>query len=284
MSDLPKWKISELITRYTLEPNLEDYYIEGNFDKDILEKFCNEQEIQNNSFYIINNVDIPIETLNKYSLTNGNKQRIIALAHELSILPNCSTKFIIDKDLDQWLGISFEVSNLYYTEFTCLEISLADKLFIKEILTDISKCNLKNWEAFLESFFYVLKSFFSIRLTAKKLNLSITWIDPHKNIQITQEKITFDHSEYINKLLINNSMHPIYDQFNQTFEESQKIYCLDYRYLTRAHDLTYLLALTIKRLKGIREFQNSEALQRLLLFNTKKIDRNKLPYVLLLSN
>jgi hypothetical protein len=285
MSELPKWKISELKTRYTLEPELSDYFLEGFFDKEILEKFCTEQNIVNKNFYPVNCIDVPKELLEKYSLTNGNKQRLIALATELSNIQPKSIVILIDKDLDPWINSVYEIENLEYTEYSCLEISLIDESLLREILLNIANCKIPNWNTFLSSFYQSLKIFNLIRLTSRKLFLHLKWIDPRKNLHIHQDLVIFEHLEYIKKLLIHNSKSSSSKEFIDTFGIllNENLNNMNFKYLVRGHDLIYLLAFVTKTMHGIKEFQSDQALKRLLLFNTKNVEKVNKPFSLLFA-
>lgn len=278
MSELPRWKISELETRYTLEPELEDYFVEGFFDKEILEKYCSENNVKNKNFYPVHCIEVNADVLRKYSLSNGNKQRLLALALELSHIKKKSIVILVDKDLDAWLKSELIIENLHYTEFTCLEISLVDDTILKDIITKVALCKICDWDSFIYSFYNSLRTFFLIRMTSVSLNLNLKWLDPRKNLTFEFDEIYFDHLKYIDKLLSNNSNFEKKSIFLEKFKEFENCNSLDYRYIIRGHDLIYLLAFVINNAKGLKEFNNSVTLKRLLLFNTKNVTRNFSPY------
>lgn len=134
MSTVPRRKLSEIRTRYTLEPNLEDYYVEGSFDKEIVAAI--QSRINPGvKIYEIDTIEIPSETLQKHGLTSGNKQRVIALAKELSDLDE-EVKFrcFVDKDLDEWLDRMQEAPRLKWTGPTSIELYFFCEDIIKKIV------------------------------------------------------------------------------------------------------------------------------------------------------
>lgn len=81
-NDISKWTIDELLARYELEPHLSDVFVEGTFDKEVLtQAFSSTSE--RFTFYEINVVNVPKDTVERYGLSSGNKQRLMALAQEL---------------------------------------------------------------------------------------------------------------------------------------------------------------------------------------------------------
>ena len=112
MIDIDRRTIAELFARYELEPELADVFVEGTFDREILVQSLNEVQ-SGYTFYEIDVIDIPQDILKKHRLSCGNKQRVIALARELSTLPdNVQYQCLVDKDLDHWFG-SLEACLLY---------------------------------------------------------------------------------------------------------------------------------------------------------------------------
>jgi len=84
MNSSERRTIDELVTRYMLEPSLRDIYVEGDFDQDIAERCIRHTGQKDRIVYHIETVDISRELLEAEGLTNGNKQRLIALARLLA--------------------------------------------------------------------------------------------------------------------------------------------------------------------------------------------------------
>ena len=107
---------------YTYEPSLTDIYVEGSTDKALLEYV-----LQNNQIHVIdiNLIDLPAEVLDEFSLTPGNRDRVVALAALLDRELNPSItgiRCLIDDDLDRFLHRKIEgYRYLISTDFCCLE-------------------------------------------------------------------------------------------------------------------------------------------------------------------
>ncbi len=55
--------LEELVTRYQLEPELRDIYVEGKTDKILLEWFLEQKGVENFAVYEIDTVEIPTQKL-----------------------------------------------------------------------------------------------------------------------------------------------------------------------------------------------------------------------------
>ena len=108
MTELARRTISELRARYDLEPSLRDIFVEGKFDQDVLSNCLRGPEHRDRMIYDIDSVDIPSELLGVHELTDGKKQRVIALARELAPLPSkCLYRCLVDRDLDHPKNLSW---------------------------------------------------------------------------------------------------------------------------------------------------------------------------------
>mgnify|MGYP001373265796 CR=1 FL=1 len=94
---LPRRTINELLTRYDLEPELFDIYVEGYFDRDIIDACLYGKTDINIAIYVIDSIDVGIDVLDKYGLTSGNKQRLIALSKELTCSKNAGSRRIFSR-------------------------------------------------------------------------------------------------------------------------------------------------------------------------------------------
>ncbi|WP_283647970.1 DUF4435 domain-containing protein [Hafnia paralvei] len=272
MGDLPRRSIEDLKTRYFVEPNLFDVYVEGAFDQLAINSWCEKNSDKSIVPYDIDSVEIPYDVLAKYNLTEGKKQRVIALAKELASIDCNSYKCVVDRDLDHWFGELDNVPQLLWTDFSSLEMYFFSEQLIKRIMVDISGCKVKNWHEFYESFIFVLKQLYSIRLTSKNLNLDCSWCDTKKSLSIEQNRLIFDITGYISKNLIAVGLKGQCETFlGEHARWMAKMDC-DPRLCIRGHDFVDLMANAIKEYKGLKSFQDSEVLQRMLLAFIDEID------------
>lgn len=272
MSDLPRRTIDDIKTRYFVEPTLRDIYVEGYFDRLALNSWCEKNEEKNFVPYEIDSVDIPFDILKKYGLTEGNKQRVIALAKELDELQCDSYRCLVDKDFDHWLDTIEQIPKLIWTDFSSLEMYFFSEQLIKRILVDMSDSKIKDWDAFYTSFVVVLKQLYCIKLSDRILNIGGDWCDIKKSLTSSKNTLTFDYSGYIKKNLISFGKSAELSNFIVLFDEwFIKLDC-DPRLCIRGHDFVDLMSSAIKEYKGMKNFQEAEALQRMLLAFIDEID------------
>ncbi|EPC2361167.1 MULTISPECIES: DUF4435 domain-containing protein [Citrobacter freundii complex] len=272
MSDLPRRTIEDIKTRYFVEPTLRDVYVEGYFDKLALNSWCEKNSEKSFVPYEIDSVDIPCDILTKYGLTDGNKQRVIALAKELEELHCDNYKCLVDKDFDHWLDAVEDIPQLIWTDFSSLEMYFFSEQLIKRILVDISNSKISNWESFYDSFIVVLKQLYCIKLSDRVLRIDGAWCEIKKSLSSSNSVLKFDYLGYINKNLISFGEAKKIPEFIEAFEEwLVKLDC-DPRLCIRGHDFVELMSSSIKEYKGMKNFQESDALQRMLLAFIDEID------------
>lgn len=271
---LPKRTIKELIARYRLEPHLSDVFVEGVFDKKIIDYWCKKNDEKKIKVYTIDSVDVSSDILNSYNLTNGNKQRLIALANELSI-SNGVVKFLVDKDLDEWLNSMQNADGLLFTDFNSLEMYFLSEDIVDFIINDITECKVTNWNSFYKSFLNVLKSLYSIRLTSHSHNLNFKWSSAFKkDIELKNNNLFFDEANYIKKNLITNNYSSQYNSFMSTYNQwfTKLNSNSDPRLCIHGHDFVNLIGNVIKSYKGINAFNDQMILPKLFFMYINNID------------
>ncbi|WP_159918437.1 DUF4435 domain-containing protein [Pseudomonas sp. Irchel 3A18] len=263
---IPRRKIEELLVRHQFEPTLKDIYVEGIFDKEVL---TNCLAANNNTGYVvyeIDGIDINSNTLQKHGLSGGNKQRVIALAKELSAIKGDNAyRCIVDKDLDFWLNTVENIPRLNWTEHTSLELYFYTKKILNEILVISGRAKINDLDEFMKSLNSILKKLFSFRLADKKLQWNMEWIEPHKDISISGNTLNFNHTSYANRLLSKNKKLSQQKKFETESINWEKTLTGDPRSYIRGHDLVDLLAWSIKEFKGIKEIANSTTIERMLV-------------------
>ncbi|WP_272525599.1 DUF4435 domain-containing protein [Providencia sp. PROV196] len=272
MSRLPRRTLDEIKTRYFLESNLCDIYVEGEFDKKAIESWCGKNNEKKIISYTIDSVELPISILQKHGLTEGNKQRVIALAKELSISESGNYKLLVDKDLDHWFSGIDDIPNLLWTDYSSLEMYFFTEEIIRSIIVDISNCKIDDWEVFYNSFILVLKELYSIQLACRELDIKTSWCEIRKSLSIINGELKFDIQGYI----IKNYNAENFGLTRENFLVAQdmwlsKLNC-DNRLCIRGHDFVDLMALSVKLYKGNNKFNDSNVLQPILLAYIHEID------------
>lgn len=273
MSDIPQWQIIELRARYELEPALQDVYVEGHFDREVLCRCLTHAEQERRVVYPIEAVAIPADLLAKHDLTDGNKQRVIVLARELAALPpETAFRCLVDRDLDHWFGALEETPRLVWTTHCSVELYFLTGDILRDLLITTGKSRIRDWNRFFESFVRVLRDLYAARLTSRELNLSLDWISFDRCLAKKDDAIEFDADEYVKRVLLKNGKAAVLDTFLSTATTWRQSLEGDPRNYIRGHDFLELAAWTIRQYRGLREFASPLALERLLVLLAPRIE------------
>ncbi len=274
MNEIPIWTIEELRTRYDLEPQLKDVYVEGAFDQEILCECLKEDNQTDTAVYTIECVDIPLETLKQHGFTDGNKQRVLVLARELEKLQkNCSYRCLVDRDFDHWFGALTNTFGLIWTEHVSIELYFLESTLIRDIVVRSARSKIPNWEQFFESLLHVLANLFSIRLADRKLGMCMEWLTPFRCMQIDEQcRVSLDCDKFVERLLHKNHKYSYVSKFHDVMTEWQVLLIGDHRQFIHGHDFIDTLAWVIRKCNGLHNFASSEAIRRILVLLAKKAD------------
>lgn len=266
-----KWNIDELLARYHLEPELRDVFVEGSFDREILSHYS-QFNTSGRVFYEINTVDVPAQLLEIYGFTSGNKQRAIALSNEFAKLPTAAQVFcLVDRDLDHWFDKVENSDRLRWSFFCSIECHYLCADVIRDVAIITGGAKIANFESFVSSLCSVLRQLYALRLADRELGLNIKWVSLRKYLTSNLSAISFDFQKYTLAVLNANSATKQKNEFiKKTDVWRQKLVC-DVRLTCRGHDYTELLAWAISEFKGLREFSNESAIERLFILLARNI-------------
>ncbi|MBY0619862.1 hypothetical protein [Sphingomonas ursincola] len=250
---IPRWEIDELKIRYTLEPELDDIFVEGMSDKKIVDRAFREGKIQR-PVYDINSVNIPACIVEKYGLTSGNKQRVIALCQELALGEAAKVCFLVDRDTDGYDSDAIALPRLIYTPLPDLMAVILDDEIIHDILQDAGRLTIQDWDKFYKSFLIVLLEIFSIRIAFKSCGINRKLPELKKSLRFEGGSIFLDIDNLLSRcqfvgqsggdVLINHQKWIAHLTENNVER------------LFRSHDATEVMAWLIKRYgssKGIAD-------------------------------
>lgn len=266
MSNVVRRTLEELLARYEFEPELRDIYVEGEFDSDMLTASLGD-ELNEHYIYSIETVDIPAEVLQVYSLTSGNKQRIIALAKELEskIEGEFNYLCLTDRDLDHWFGEMEVIRNHKWTTYSSLEMHFFTEEFLRHHLRTVSRAKIESFDNFFGSFTEVLRKVFSLRCVDRELGLNLRWIPIEKCVFKKNGSLDFNFEEYISRTLHKSGMFYRLDNVKDGFEKWNSNLSGDPRQFIRGHDFVQLLSWVIKNFGGIKDISTEVAVYRLFV-------------------
>ena len=249
-------KIHELITRYEMEPELKDIYVEGNEDIKVLNAFFEEKDISDVCIFEISSVDIPC---NLY-VENNNRTRLITLAKELheklSSYYN-NVKCIIDSDFDYITGQSYDYLTLLTTDYANMEMYF----FTNDNLLKLSsKCLTKNKNITLDCIEHfivpTLIKLFKIRFVNETDKWKLTEYPFKSLVNFNGDTFSLDIDEYMKKYLNKNDRFHEFRDFQLEVNSVSLKDEFDKRCYIHGHDFLNLLKIMLNALS--RKLYNDE--------------------------
>jgi hypothetical protein len=269
MTDIDRRTINELVARYELEPSLNDVFVEGVFDKEIFSSAMSGDN-KKCAIYDIGTVDVPNRLLSTYDLTEGNKQRVLALAKELAkISQECSYICLVDKDLDHWFGKLDATKRLRWTQYCAIELHFFCEDFLRHFLVTTCRLKVSNFDKFLQSLTSVLSYLYAMRLADSKLLLKLKWISFDRSLSRQGDLIIFSIKDYAKRLLLSNKKgrcQPDFLRETESFYQRLKGDCRDH---IRGHDFTEILVWVIQNFCKIQNFSSPETIERIFVHSAR---------------
>ncbi len=255
-----------MAARFTLEPQLRDIFVEGHFDQEVLTRALHENKVMDRVVYEIDSVEVPDTLLMQHRLTTGNKQRVIVLARELaSMPPENAFRCLIDRDLDHWFGPLETTARLAWTDFTALELYFFNDAVLQDVLITTAKCQIANWDGFRNSMIEVLRTIYLLRLADRELDLKLKWLSIDRCLMLHSGRVVFNQAEYVKRVLMHNNHNNLAANYKTSINQWHHKVSGDPRLYIHGHDLVEMLAWTIKKNKGLREFASIDAITRILV-------------------
>lgn len=250
-SDIPRRKIEELISLYSLEPTIRDVFVEGPTDQRIFRWFIDSVLTANNSIgiYAIDEVDIRSQLVTKHGLTPGNRSEVIVLFHELEgtyKLSSTQATGIIDRDLSDALPDSYIPPHVLKTDYSCLE----SYIFSPENLTKLTTLSFNKAQAakIITSIGPILRRLFAIRISNQRLKTKLEWIDFSSYIKVEKDKLEFRSDAFIREYFIKNLTSVTLAEFKQDVEATLQSLPVDIKKTLNGHDAIIVLGIYLRSL------------------------------------
>ncbi|WP_312409250.1 DUF4435 domain-containing protein [Comamonas sp.] len=282
MSRIPGIEISELCAKYEYHPSLIDFYVEGEFDRDLLNYFFGDQGHSSQvSVIAIDQVEITDEILVSKGLPTGsNKSRLIALALEFNQrLSNQSKKnvsCIVDTDHDEFLRVKVQAKHLFYTDYTCMEMYCLNDQTLKKFL--LFACNLhdKHFNEFNKLANIVLPVLFCIRIINQVLSLNSIFPSIKKGLKNKRDLLSFDANVYIDAFIQTNNLHSQKALIKREYAAHFANMPLDIRFKSNGHDFVHCVFEYVEDSNGPKLHNKSESVDVFggrLLANSLEVSR-----------
>lgn len=272
MTQLPRRTMDDLRARYELEPTLRDVYVEGAFDRDVLTEAFIASKQRDRAVYVIDSVDIDPATLLRHGLTEGNKNRVIALAREMvTCVSGNSVRYLVDRDLDHWFGDLEKCRGLLWTEHSSVELYFFTEEFLNSLLVTVGAIKCTDWKKLLASIERMLVERFAARLADRELALSLRWLSATTLLAHENDVVAVDWAAFVERLLNASGKSAHRDEFERRRQRWLAKLTCDSRQCIHGHDLVEVLAWVIRELNGHKEFGSQVAVERSFLLLVPRI-------------
>jgi hypothetical protein len=245
--------IDELITRYTLEPELRDLYVEGVIAKSIFAWFFTKSDCRSVTIFEIDSVQIPSSLVYSHGLEPGNREELIVLSLELERLLEKDAEYllcVVDTDFDLLLGRKYSSRYLLCFEYTCVDLCFCSEKPIENLFMLGIRHLPCAVETLLANFAEVLQEVFLIRAANEKLNWKMQWIGFVTCCSIESNLVVFNRDEFIKRYLNNANRSTEFGKFIDVCEEIRSVNVESFKHRIRGHDFHELLGWYISKKSG----------------------------------
>jgi hypothetical protein len=264
---LPRRSIDDLVALYQLHPDLPDYYVEGRTDRLFLEYI-----LQGSSAKVIevNDIEIPLELLRKYSSTEGARQRVVALATELHGAfggeHGRNVRCIVDADFDRLSGNTETLPNpLRFTDYSCMESYWFDDLHLeKYVRFGLRQPAALTGRSIVGDLAPVMRKLFSLRAAGSLLLEGMSWLDPTSCLVWRNDSVSFNETAFVGRWLNKNSAFGLTGKVMELAQDLDRILPDDPRHSIHGHDLVDVLSWYMRRLVGTGQFTRRDVVERTL--------------------
>jgi hypothetical protein len=243
-------KISELVTRYELEPEIKDIYYEGPSDYGVLNYFKRGKKLENLEFYDIDTIEFDIELNNdELSFIRDNKKNaLILMATKIEFLNDQinQVRCLIDRDFDfffdepEYLSLKLIIttdytsSEMYFLNFEVIEKFVELYCFEVNINIPILFFNLID----------ILQKLFLIRVTFIIMKIKRWFVEFNRCLEFDQleKTVNLKFDDYIDRCLNKANLLAKKKEFLKIYEENEKLLTKDPRNQIYGHDYPNLLS------------------------------------------
>lgn len=264
-------RLDEVVTLYDVEPPISgDIYVEGPFDKRLLEWLFHCVGRPRNNIYEIDTVDVPDDVVENFGLPTGsNRSRVIALARTLAqAIPSIADRvaFAIDRDLDDYFGTTWTCPSLFSTDYTSLDVYLFEESVIERYLFFAIRTSGLRVGRFMESLATLLTELFLIRLTNASLSMNLRRVGFERSCSVTADGyLILDTNNYLCRYLGANGQTKRLEEFKGEMAQQKECLPSDPRLRMHGHDLKNALYHFSQESRGARVFNSEASLEAALL-------------------
>ena len=264
--DSDRKTIDELVSEYRYHPEFRDIYVEGQWDVRLIRWILKERRLHDVALYDIDAVHIPFTMLTKYGLSEGKKQRVVALAYELQdkLSDIRQVTCISDRDYDHLLGNEYSSPLLLMTDFCCQESYLLNEHVFDKFITLVIRNYPFDSPRLIGELLPTLQELHLMRATNISLDFNMEWLPLNKCCDYKAHTLTFMEDVFIERYLSKNGKVSQRGQFLAKLDELRLRLLPDARHHVSKADLFFLLAEILPSYCKEQAFHHPEYIARSL--------------------
>ncbi len=259
-------RIDDLVSAYQLHPEFRDIYVEGQWDIRLIRWVLKGRGLHEVALYEIDAVHIPFNILAKHGLSEGKKERVVALANELQdkLSDSRQVTCISDRDYDHLLGKNHSSPLLLMTDFSCQEAYLLNEHVFDKVIALVIRNYPFDSPRLIGELLPTLQELHLMRAANLSLRMNMEWLPFGKCCDYKAHTLHFRKDEYIERYLSKNGKLSQRDLFLAKLEELRGRLLPDARHHVSKLDLFCLLAEILPSYCKEQAFHHPEYIARSL--------------------
>jgi hypothetical protein len=205
MGSPPRRTLSDLEARYSLHPDLRDFYLEGYRDVARLRWVLSELGLESVGLYPVGSIDIPDSVLTERGLDVGEQGRIFFLTEELSArlaLDQQVASFIADRDLFSDPPPNIRLPCFSFTDYAAFESYAAHPLVLDRYVKAFLAQETLTGQGILDQLDVPLRQMFGVRKARKQIGINIQHLPFTSCCSLSgRAAVQFDMPRYVEKQL-----------------------------------------------------------------------------------
>jgi Protein of unknown function (DUF4435) len=239
-----RYELKELIVRLKFKPKQLFIFVEGRSDEKILKGYLD--QVGNTKDVAIRRVDlvnVTDEDLAHYGLAKSNRNKVITISRKIAEVNSklSSMLFVIDRDLDDYIGEDLRTDILCYTDFTSMETYHFSDVSLQKLIDHVNLGVNVEASILKETVGKHLIDLFACRITHFNSPHTLSQVDRTGKFKVRSKKLTFNFNGYLIDYLKSNGVESEMKLFKQNIETTKKLFNGDVRKYVHGHDMIELL-------------------------------------------
>lgn len=263
MALVERRQLDELLAIFKLEPSLRHVFVEGDFDKAILERFIYEHGRKRTTVYSISLIDIKSEVVRRHGAQNNNRGRVIALAKEFSlyvapdsVLATC----VVDADFDIVMNRVLALPHLLYTDFTSMGLYFVGHDTLSKVFALFVRAPFER--DIMRLVYEIAVRAYLFRLAKEQLCPAVPWLTITRSCNFDGDVPRFDPDDFLFRMLVSGGAIQHRDSIIAFVADKERDLSDDPRLKMHEHDLIELLSWYIGKVANTAALHNPAIVER----------------------